>query len=167
MVAVKTFLAAYSTESQHETLNSEYIAVVVSVRVAEAMLAAEFHRVVNSNNSNSSGYVFRTREYSLPASAAEFVYFVGGTVSEPLERVARYRRRREGSGGGAGGLATPQVLSTYYGIPSVVAHATSISVFEYYGQSFDPSDVSAMENLTCAIGLTIVACAARSIRRKL
>ena len=137
--AVSEFLAQFPLLSRRATLNDELITVTVTVETAQRMLGTEY-----SAWSHASGgaVVHRVDSYSLPASVAAAVDFVGHTTALP--NLSRAPLMYAFHANAASGNSTPQVISSYYGIDNntVSNPKASNCVFETISQSYAPADLA-------------------------
>uniref|UniRef100_A0A7S1CNE9 subtilisin n=1 Tax=Bicosoecida sp. CB-2014 TaxID=1486930 RepID=A0A7S1CNE9_9STRA len=147
--AVHAFLDAHGVEQREQTPHGEYIRVVVDAEVANAMLDTVFHDFESEGQT-----ITRAAGYSLPAEVAEYVNFVGYVTTFPRLNMRPVFHSYDASSmlrgrglQGASGVATPQIISQYYGIDNNTVSTTKASqaLFETIGQSYEPSDLAAFD----------------------
>eukprot|EP00698_Gefionella_okellyi_P015444 TRINITY_DN4357_c0_g1_i1.p1 TRINITY_DN4357_c0_g1~~TRINITY_DN4357_c0_g1_i1.p1 ORF type:complete len:576 (+),score=123.19 TRINITY_DN4357_c0_g1_i1:2207-3934(+) len=121
----------------HTTLAKEFITATFPVVVAERLLAAEFYDFTAPKLNHR--LIRRTPWYSLPVHIAQFVDFVGHTISFPpiVSRVFQHKKSAANS-------VDPQFLFQYYNIsnPVTTNENSTQSVYENLQQSYNPDDLS-------------------------
>lgn len=148
--AVQAFLDTFDVTFRDTTPHGEFIRVAVPARVANEMLQTTFYNYEDPENEIT---ISRAGSYSLPADVAEHVLFVGEVTTfpnmnaRPVFTSYDASNLRGARGLQASGVATPSVISNYYGIDNNTVATTKASqaVFETIGQSYEPSDLTTFD----------------------
>lgn len=125
-------------ESARIDVKGDYIQVVATARFAEQIFSTRFYAFQSIQQKT---IIHRALNYSLASEIAHLVDYVSSVTHFPPIRPVRIRSfLTEGVA-----TTTPSLITKYYGIDSnvVTNSASTQSVFESLGQSFDDADLQA------------------------
>lgn len=164
--AVRAFFS--NAKSVTMTPNKDILEVVLTVAEAEQLFSTEINRFHHKRKQGMS-LLRAAKQYSVPQEVADAVYLIGDLVNLPRvrESVTANTQLVGGSGtwpnactglSGCKGLITPQVLKQRYNVPNdttgMTAAGNSMSVAEFQGQYFIPSDIAKFSS-GCGVNATV------------
>jgi len=140
---IETFLFT-NRISFEKTINGDFFVIHLSVGLAERLLQTEFFHYVSQATSRD---IIRTERYSLPASLAEAIEFLGDTTSFPVTLAPPLMVKSYGASNTDAGNINPMYINELYSISdnTVSNQMATQSLFESLGQSFSPADLIQFE----------------------
>lgn len=139
---VVSFIESFGADAVPRTPNSDVITATVPIRIAEAMLATEYHTF---RHSETAFALTRCLHYTLPSLVAEAVSFVGPTMHFPHQHRGPKNMLSEEKAKQVV-MNSPDNLRTLYSVGDTmggVAENNKQAVTAFLGQYYQASDLMA------------------------